>query len=67
MESEKFQNRHIGINECDEKLMLDKIGVSSLDELINQTIPSDIRIEERLNIPKAISEHEYAEEITPEI
>jgi len=64
MENEKFHTRHIGINEADEKIMLDKIGVSSLDELINQTIPSDIRLKGRLNLPKALSEYEYAEEIT---
>lgn len=63
METEKFQHRHIGINEADEKIMLEKIGVKSLDELIEQTIPQNIRIK-GLNLPKALSEHEYAEEIT---
>ena len=64
METEKFYKRHIGVNEVDEKTMLDKIGVSSLEELISQTIPEDIRLTDRLNLPKALSEHEYAEEIT---
>jgi len=63
METEKFQDRHIGINEHDEQIMLKKIGVSSLDELISQTIPQDILLPEPLNLPKALSEHEYAEEI----
>lgn len=63
METEKFQHRHIGINEADEKIMLEKVGVKSLDELIEQTIPQDIRIS-GMNLPKALSEHEYAEEIT---
>lgn len=63
METEKFQNRHIGINEHDEQIMLSKIGVSSLDELIEQTIPQDIRLKEPIKLPKALSEHEYAEEI----
>lgn len=64
MQTEKFQNRHIGINETDLKFMLKKIGVDSLDELIDQTIPKDIRLKERLNLPPALSENEYADEIT---
>lgn len=62
MKTQKFQDRHIGINQEDEKLMLSKLGVKSLDELIDQTIPADIRIK-GLNLPEALSEHEYAEEM----
>lgn len=58
-----FKKRHIGINEADTVKMLETIGVSSVDELINQTIPSDIRISQPLSLPKALSEQEYAEEI----
>ena len=36
--------RHIGISEQDEARMLQAIGVNSLDELIGQTIPADIRL-----------------------
>lgn len=64
MNVEKFSRRHIGINEEDKNLMLKKIGVDSLDELIEQTIPADIRLKDRLNLPEALSEHEYAEDIT---
>jgi len=63
METERFHNRHIGINENHEAIMLKKIGVKSLDELIDQTLPQNIRLEGVLNLPKALSEHEYAEEI----
>lgn len=63
MKAERFQDRHIGISSEDEKKMLDKIGVKSIDELIDQTIPKDIRIEGGLRLPDALSEHEYAEEI----
>lgn len=63
MKTERFQNRHIGINEKDEKIMLDKIGVKSLDELIEQTIPQDIRLPQGIRLPEALSEHEYAEEM----
>lgn len=63
MKTERFKTRHIGINEEDEKKMLAKIGVKSLDELIDQTIPKNIRIEGELRLPEALSEHEYAEEM----
>ncbi|MDR2949227.1 MAG: aminomethyl-transferring glycine dehydrogenase [Prevotella sp.] len=63
METQKFQHRHIGINTEEEKLMLSKIGVKSLDELIDQTIPVNIRLQGGLNLPEALSEHEYAEEM----
>jgi len=63
MEMEKFQTRHIGVNDADINKMLEVIGVDSLDKLIDQTIPSDIRLQKPLSLPKALSEHEYAEEI----
>lgn len=63
METQKFQHRHIGINAEDEKTMLSKVGVNSLDELIDQTIPANIRLQNGLNLPEALSEHEYAEEM----
>ncbi len=63
MEMEHFKTRHIGITEKDLPKMLETIGVSSVDELIDQTIPKDIRLKKPLQLPKAISEMEYAEEI----
>ena len=57
--TEKFAQRHIGIQEQDLKAMLDTIGVKSLDELIDQTVPSNIRMKEDLNLPEALSEFEY--------
>ena len=60
---EQFKNRHIGITESDKKKMLEAINVSSMGELIDQTIPSDIRLTKPLSLPEALSEHEYAEEI----
>ena len=63
MRAERFQDRHIGISTEEEKTMLAKIGVRSIDELIDQTIPNNIRIAGELKLPEALSEHEYAEEI----
>lgn len=63
MDTEKFQDRHIGINSEDESSMLKKLGVDNLDKLIDQTIPLNIRLKGGLNLPEALSEHEYAEEM----
>ena len=63
MEMEHFKSRHIGISAEEQQIMLEAIGVSTLDELIDQTIPTDIRFKEPMNIPKGLSELEYAEEI----
>jgi len=63
MKIEHFKTRHLGVGDDDMKVMLDTIGVSSLDELIDQTIPEDIRLENPLVLPAALSEQEYTEEI----
>lgn len=63
MKMEQFKNRHIGINEADKNKMLESIGLSTIDELIKQTIPPNIRLKHPLSLPKALSEQEYAEEI----
>ncbi len=60
---DKFMWRHIGPREDDVKLMLDEIGVASLEELIDRTVPSDIRLEEELKIEGALSETEFLEHI----
>lgn len=43
--------------------MLKTIGVSSLDELTSQTVPSSIRMDHTLDIPAAMGEHEYLRHI----
>ncbi len=58
-----FKFRHNGINEAEKTRMLETLGVSSIEELIDQTIPADIRLKKPLALPKALSEQEYAEEI----
>ena len=62
-QSNEFIPRHIGPNEADTKEMLKKIGAGSLDELINNTVPPAIRMKDSLNIPAAMSEHEYLKHI----
>lgn len=63
MNTERFINRHIGVNQQDIDTMVGKTGVKSLDQLINETIPQNIRLKEDLNLPKAMTEREYAEHI----
>ncbi len=63
MATEKFVTRHVGPRNNEIKLMVDKIGVSSLDELIMQTIPEGIRLKEKMNLPEGISEYEYFQKI----
>ena len=54
-----FQSRHIGPDPGERDEMLAAIGVSSLDVLIDQTIPPDIRLPDPLDLPAGDSEHEY--------
>lgn len=58
MNTQQFVNRHISINEADKAEMLNKIGVSSIDELISQTIPDSIRLEKDLELSEPLSEYE---------
>ncbi len=58
MNTQQFVNRHISFNETDKNAMLQKIGVSSLDELISQTIPDAIRLQKDLDISEPLSEYE---------
>ena len=64
MDTNRFVNRHIGISEQDMPEMLSTVGVSSLEELIDQTIPGNIRLKEPLNLPEAMTEREFAEHIS---
>ena len=57
--TDKFVNRHNGPRENDISAMLKKIGARSVDELIDQTIPSAIRLKKPLALPAAMSEYQY--------
>lgn len=61
--TDHFVNRHIGIDENSLAAMLKAIGVSSVDELVEQTVPSAIRRKEKLNLPDAQSEYNYLKEL----
>ena len=63
MKTDLLENRHIGIREEDLPVMLEKIGVKSLDELIDKTIPSKIRLKAPLALDAPMTEREFAEHI----
>ena len=56
---DSFQSRHIGPDDEEVASMLAAIGASSLDELIDQAIPLNIRRSRPLNLRPGIPEHEY--------
>jgi len=63
MISNNFNKRHLGPRPADVEKMLQTIGVSSIDELIDQTIPKSIRLTGELNISEGLSENEYLKKI----
>lgn len=54
-----FQERHIGTSATEKEAMLAAIGVRSLDQLIDETVPASIRLAKPLQLPKALSEEEF--------
>ncbi|MBA4852720.1 aminomethyl-transferring glycine dehydrogenase [Emticicia sp. BO119] len=56
---ESFESRHQGKSEHDLQAMLKTIGADSLETLINQTVPEQIRLQTPLNLPTAKSETEF--------
>ena len=57
--SNSFSRRHIGITERDLPKMLEVVGVKSLDELIDQTLPKNIRLPKPMELPEPMSEQEF--------
>jgi glycine dehydrogenase len=55
---DKFVDRHIGPDENDIKKMLGVIGVKSLDELIEKTLPKSIRLKDKLELTEPMTEYE---------
>src|SRR5437588_914773 len=56
---DSFQSRHIGPDRAAQDAMLGAIGLPSVDALIDQTIPSGIRLSHPLDLPPAESEAAY--------
>ncbi len=60
---DKFVNRHNGPREAEVNQMLEKIGVNSVDELINQTVPEQIRLKKPLKVGAAMTEFQYTKHL----
>ena len=58
-QSTEFIRRHIGPNETEVKEMLQTIGSASIQELINKTVPSNIRMGKPLKLSPSTNEKEY--------
>ncbi len=56
---DNFVNRHNGPSEEEQQKMLAVIGVKSMDELIEKTVPSAIRLKQPLDLPTGLTEGEY--------
>jgi glycine dehydrogenase len=63
MTTDKFVSRHNGPREHEVQQMLAKIGASSVDELISQTVPPNIRLKQQLRIAPAMSEFQYSKHL----
>ena len=63
MKTDAFVLRHIGPRENEIHEMIKTIGLNSVDELIEKTVPADIKLTTHLNLPKAMSEFEYVSHI----
>src|SRR5690606_12753992 len=51
-----FLRRHLGPDEAEQKAMLEALGLSSREQLIEQTVPPAIRLRGELELPAALDE-----------
>jgi glycine dehydrogenase len=63
MITDNFIRRHNGPGNDDMDTMLQTIGVASLNELIDQTIPASIRLSKELSLPNGLNEYEYLKKL----
>ena len=63
MNPDIFSQRHIGPNTTQVNEMLQAIGVQSIDELIDQTVPNNIRLPRPLKLEHPLSEQKFLEHI----
>ncbi|WP_047246308.1 aminomethyl-transferring glycine dehydrogenase [Maribacter thermophilus] len=59
MKTDVFASRHIGIREENLQHMLETVSADSLEQLIFETIPDDIRLKEPLDLEAPMSEHRF--------
>lgn len=62
-EDDRFIHRHLGPSESELIEMLELLGLCSLDELIESTVPASILLDERLDLPGPTPEHRTLESL----
>ena len=63
IEPDEFTRRHVGPSDDDVAVMLDAIGVVSVEDLLSQTMPSTIRSDTPLELPGGVPEAEALERL----
>jgi len=63
MITNNFIDRHNGPGKDETELMLKAIGVDTIEQLIDQTVPASIRLPKPLNLPAGLNEFEYLNHI----
>ena len=58
-----LNKRHIGLSEEEKKEMLAEVGVESIEQLIEQTMPKDILLKEPLDLDEPLTEQEHLDSI----
>ena len=56
MKVNNLEQRHIGLTEQEEKHMLGAIGAESIEQLMHETMPSDILLDKPIELEEAVSE-----------
>ena len=63
MNADQFSERHLGPRKPEVRLMLETIGVGSIDELVSRTVPASIIREDTMSLPEAMDEQSYLKRI----
>lgn len=63
LQKERFYHRHIASDKEQISDILDQIQVQSLDELMDEVIPNDIRLQHELELDEPMSEYRFLEEL----
>ena len=58
-----FFARHVGVNEEEREEMLRTMGCDSMETLLRETIPENIRLTRPLNLPEGMDEYHYLREL----
>lgn len=60
---DQFSTRHIGPNDKEIEQILQKIEIQSLDQLVDETIPENIKFRDKLNLSEPLTEYEFIQHI----